>query len=135
MKKISIPKYVIVASLVVVYIGFFGACCAFFNRMDNVAQTEESVRKYGELSAFFDTGCVFVKGRLNVDNNVMRCTFRLGDSKEALLAALEGDGWRYRVNDIHPTFVRNSPRSPMPSKTDTLEIVFNPDNTLDFIWK
>ena len=91
------------------------------------------------MSAFFDTGCEFVKGGLDVDANVMRCTFKLGESEEALLAALENGGWQITKRDGKQTALsRNS--NPWTNKkhtikTDTLDIVFYPDNTLEFTWK
>ena len=123
-------------------VGLFGLLLVCGTRLagcDIVAQTEESVGKYDELSAFFETGCVFVESGLDVDVGVMVCTFRLGESKEALLAALEKDGWDTTSRDENRVVLTRDTTPWTNDKTkirkNTLEINFNSGNSLEFTWR
>ena len=110
--------------------------CDWFMNMDLVAQTEASVKKYGEMAAFFDTGCVFMEGTLDVDLGILVCKFKLGEPRKMLLASLENGGWTITRQDGEKTILtQKSKRVTWKDETDTLEIKFNPDNTITTKWK
>jgi len=109
----------------------FAILCVVFSTLDNVPQTEDDLKKYDEMTAFFDTGCVFISGTLNLDTSVMRCTFKMVNPQETLIDALIKNQWNVtQRQDNKITLQKKSTR-----KTDTLTLTFNPDNTCIVGWK
>lgn len=112
-------------------------CILLVMGCDKVAQTEDSIKKYDEMAVFFDSGCVFVSGKLDIDISVLSCTFKMAKSKEFLLNELTKNGWRITQHkDYEFELERKSDRKSISRKPNDILIVrFKTDETVNVIWK
>jgi len=106
---------------------------------DQVAQTDASVRKYDEMAPFFNTGCVFVSGTLDVDLSILSCTFKEVKSQELLLELLVKDGWQITQQEnnkvvLERDYKRDSSGWRGKEKM-TLGITFENDGICKVVWR
>ena len=107
--------------------------------LDCVSQKESDIKKYDEMAPFFDSGCTFVSGVLNIDVSVLHCKFK-NVKRELLLDEFKKKGWivtQCKDSEVllNKTTNQNLNAKRSTNRNDSMTIKFIGDDKCDVGWE